>query len=112
MLIVTDTSVASIRQARRLVDFYTEDHAGMPIDIVVSKQKKPFSLPDSLKEAVRFLERPLDHWLPRDDKKARKASDLGKPIIEAARGTAIAKPLAKLCARIQDIYASSNRRET
>lgn len=111
MLIVTDTSVSSVRQARRLIDFYTEEHVGLPIKIVVSKERKPFSMSESLKEASRFLERPLDHWIPRDDAKAKKAADLGQPMIECAPRSAIAKPLKKLTAEIREVQAASNRRE-
>lgn len=111
MLIVTDTSVASIRQARRLIDFYTEDHVSMPIDIIVNKEKKPFSQPESIKEAIRFLERPISHWVPRDTAKVKKAKDLGKPILEVSRRSAIAKPIAQLVSQIEEIYANATRRE-
>ena len=45
LLLVTDTSVTGIRQARRLIDFCAEDNPGLPIEIVVSKEKKPMSFP-------------------------------------------------------------------
>ncbi|MDJ0629614.1 MAG: AAA family ATPase [Rhodobacter sp.] len=111
MLIVTDTSVPSIRQARRLIDLYTQEHVRLPISVVVSMEKQPFSRSESLKEATNFLERPLEHWLPRDDARAKKAADSGQPILEVSRRSPIAKPLSKLAARIEEIQTNGARRE-
>ncbi len=111
MLIATDTAVPSIRQARRLIDFFTEEHVRLPVSVVVSMEKKPFSMPDSLKEAVKFLDRPLDHWLPCDEPRARKAADRGQPILEVSRRSPIAKPLIKLATGIEETRAKNVRRK-
>lgn len=111
MLIVSDTAVPSMRQARRLIDLYTEENAVLPIDIVVSKEKKPFTKSEAVKEAEKLLERPLDIWLPRDTGKARKAGELGQPMLEVARKTAISKPLDEVVAQVKELRATKNRRE-
>lgn len=110
MLIITDTAVPSVRQARRLVDFYSEDHVSLPIEIVISQEKAKFSLTDAQKEASAILERGFNHWLPRDDTSARKANDGGKPLTEIAPKSPLGKAQTKLSALIDQVHSSEVRR--
>jgi hypothetical protein len=88
-----------------------EENAVLPIDIVVSKEKKPFSKSEAVKEAEKLLERPLDIWLPRDTSKARKAGELGQPMLEVARKTAISKPLGEVVLQLKELRATKSRSE-
>lgn len=85
-LIVTDTSVPSIKRTRRLMDVLNEEHMTLTVEVVINKEKRPLLLTDSQKEAARLLGRRLDHWIPEDAARARKALDAGVPFqIGAAR---------------------------
>lgn len=111
MLLVTDTSVPGVRQSRRLIDFYTEDNIGLPVDIVVSREKKPMSMPKALKEAAKFLEKPFDIWIPNDARTAQKAVERGIPMAEAAKRSASVKSLRQIVNKMTQIKDSEKRRE-
>jgi len=96
MLLVTDSSVPSIRQARRLIDFFTEDNLDLKIDIVINHEKKPFIRGRHHTEASKVLERPFQHWIPMDPKAAKEAVDRGKPLSEVARRSPMYKSISRL----------------
>lgn len=91
LMLVTDSAVHSVRQARRLIDFYTEDNIGLPIEIVINSEKKPLIMKRHHSEAAKVLERPLKHWIPYDPAAAREAMDRGVPLSVAASRSHIAK---------------------
>lgn len=96
MLMVTDSSVPSIHQARRLIDFYTEDNLGLQIEIVVNHEVKPLIQGRHHTEASKVLERPLKYWLPDDPKAAREAVDRGVPLSDAAARSPLNKSIHRL----------------
>lgn len=108
--ILGDTSVHTVRQMRRMTDLYTDDHAAIPLEPVVSMKSKPFRAGADIKEAERFLERKLEHWIPLDAKSAALASDHGKPILLARPKSAIAKAMAPIITSIREIHVSNIRR--
>lgn len=85
LLLVTDSTVPSIRQSRRLLDMFTEEHLQLPVDIVVGRESKPLLLGAHHKEAVKLLERPLRYWIPFDPKPARMAIDSGTPLARSSK---------------------------
>ncbi|TMM54628.1 AAA family ATPase [Sulfitobacter sabulilitoris] len=95
-LVVTDTSVPSVRATKRLIDLITEDHMTLPIDIIVNREKRPFSPSAAHKEAVRVLGRQLSHWIPSDPRAARKSIDLGQPLLVSARRSGMCKAIKNL----------------
>ena len=96
MLLVTDTSVPSIRQCKRLSDFYTEDAPLLPIEIVVNGEKRPLMMSGPYKEAQKVLGNKLKHWVPRNDRMMRRAVDRGEPVVRAAPRGDVARAYAKL----------------
>lgn len=108
--ILGDTTVHTVRQMRRMMDLYTDDHAALPIDLIVSMKSKPFSPGPDIKEAERFLDRKLGAWVPLDVKSATRASDHGKPILVARPKSPIAKAMAPIVATIREAHANSARR--
>ena len=96
MIVVTDTTVPSIRAAARLIEFYTAEHPSLKIEIVINHEKKPFVMAQHQKEAARVLDRKFNHWLPHDPKAAREAIDFGKPLSEAAPRSDLCKAIAAL----------------
>lgn len=96
MLLVTDSSVPSVRQARRLIDFFTEDNLDLAIDIVINHEKKPLIQGRHHTEASKVLERPFQHWIPDDMKAAKEAVDRGKPLSMVAKRSAMARAINRL----------------
>ena len=93
LFLVTDCAVPSIRQTRRLVDFYTEDNLNLPVEIVISHEKKPLVYGRNHSEASKVLERPFKHWIPFDPNPARDATDRGVPLSVAAGRAPITKAI-------------------
>ncbi|MFD1156583.1 AAA family ATPase [Roseovarius aestuarii] len=96
MLLVTDSSVPAIHQARRLIDFYTEDNLTLPIEIVVNHEAKPLVKGRHHSEAAKVLERPLQHWVPFHRKAAKEAVDRGVPLSQVSRNSPLTKSIARL----------------
>ena len=95
-MVVTDTSVPSIRATRRLMDFVLADHVDLPVEIVINHEKKPMFRAEHHKEAAKALDMPFNHWIADDPKAARQAVDYGKPLSEVAHRSDIAKGIAAL----------------
>ena len=110
LYMLTDTAVHSIRQARRMIDFFSEDHVALPLEILISREKKPRVSSPAVKEAERFLNRSLSHWLPRDDRIASLATDRGQSMIAVDRKCAMAKAMAPLLSDLATYYAADARR--
>jgi pilus assembly protein CpaE len=109
LLIVSDTSVPCVRQARRLIDFYREEHIGLPVQVIINRETRPMMKSEHHKEAEAVLETKLLHWLPIDDRAARKAVDLGRPIVELASNSSFSKSLRKTA---KDIHASMSSQKS
>ena len=95
-LIVTDTSVPSIKRAKRLIEVMTEDHMTLPVTMVVNAEKRPLLQCAALKEAARLLDRPLNHWIPLDPAPMRRARDMGVPVILAAKRSGASRAMTAL----------------
>lgn len=100
LVIVSDTSVPCVRQARRLIDFYGEDNFGLSVELVINREKRPLIKSEHVREAEKVLKTKLMHWLPDNARAARNSADLGKPIIDNAPRSDIAKALKKVTAQI------------
>lgn len=101
MLIVSDTSVPCVRQARRLMDFFREEHIGLPIDVIINRDVQPMIKSAHIKEAEAVLETKLKYWLPNEGTLARKAVDLGQPIVVQSPKSKLAKALRKTANQIR-----------
>ena len=95
-LIVTDTSVPSIKRAKRLIEVMTEDHMTLPVTMVVNAEKRPLLQSAALKEAARLLDRPLNHWIPLDPAPMRRARDMGVPVILGAKRSGASRAMTAL----------------
>lgn len=96
LYMVTEVTVPSVRQVRRLIDIYTEDNLTLPIELVVNQATKPLLSSGQQKAAEKVLERSFKHWLPEDIKTARAAVDQGKPVVEIAPRSKLGKAYRKL----------------
>lgn len=95
LVLVTDTTVPCVRQARRQIDFYREDNVGLPIEVVVNREKRPMIRSEHVREAEKILKTSLTHWLPENPGVAREAVDLGRPVAALKPRSDLGKALAK-----------------
>lgn len=95
-VIVTDTSVPSIKRAKRLIEVLTEDHMTLPVTVVVNAEKRPLIQSAALKEAARLLDRALTHWIPFDAAAMRRARDMGVPVILGAKRSGASRAITAL----------------
>jgi pilus assembly protein CpaE len=100
---VTQLNVAAIRQTRRLLDFIKEEgHYDLAVSVVLNRYVWRFSERARLKQAVRALGQPIDHYLPDDAALALEAVNRGTPLFELRRR-------AKLCRSLRELAAASVR---
>jgi len=96
ILMVTDSTVPSIRQAHRLIEFFSQERLEPPVEMVVNLEKKPLFRASHHAEAEKVLGRKLRHWLPPDARHARLAIDRGQLLSQAAKGAPLAKAIRTL----------------
>ncbi|MDG4647346.1 AAA family ATPase [Roseibacterium sp. SDUM158017] len=95
-LMVTDCAVPSIRQARRLMDFFAEANPGLNIEIVVNHETKPLLLRRHQAAAEKVLERRFRHWVPDDPAAAREALDRGAPLSQTSPRSRLRRAVSRL----------------
>lgn len=98
LLIVSDSSVPSVRHCRRLIEFFTADNPALPVRVVINREAK--SLFSSEQKAIRkALDRDLEHWLPLDPRAAKACADHGKPLAAVAPRSGLGKAISRLARR-------------
>jgi len=102
LVVVTDTSVPCVRQARRLTDFYKEANLGLSVDFVVNREPKPMLRSETQREAEAVLETKFSHWIPDNAKIARRSIDLGHPVVESYAKSDMAKAFRKIAAHLRE----------
>jgi len=96
MLLVTDITVPSVRSARKLIDFYHAEHPGLEIEFVASYEKKPIMYSSRHRAAAELLENQISFWIPNDPKAMREAVDRGRPLVNIAPRSNIAKAFRRI----------------
>lgn len=101
LYLVSQLNVAAVRQTRRLLDFLKEDgHYELPISVVLNRYVWRFAERARLKQAVRALGQPIDHFVPDDAALALEAINRGTPLFEL-------RQRAKLCRALRQVAAAS-----
>ena len=101
LILVSQLNVAAIRQTRRLLDFFREEgQYELPVSVVLNRYVWRFSERGRLKQAVRALGQPIDHFVPDDARLALEAINRGTPLFELRRR-------AKLCRALRQVAAAS-----
>ncbi|MGK7651973.1 AAA family ATPase [Roseovarius sp. B08] len=100
LVLVTDTSVPCVRHARRLIDLYREENVGLPVEIVINRDRKPMIKSDHVREAEKVLETKFRHWIPDNPKLARTAVNLGRPVADLKPRSDMGKALAKVATTV------------
>ncbi|MGO4914752.1 AAA family ATPase [Pseudogemmobacter sp. W21_MBD1_M6] len=102
MTIVMDTSVPSVRHAKRLMDFYREVQIGLSVGLVVNRESRPMIRTAAQKEAEDVLGASFSHWLPDRPRIVRKATDQGQPFMLGHAGSDIGKAFRKFADATQN----------
>ena len=100
VVIVSDMSLPSIKRTRRLIDLIAEEHMTLPIKVVMNFEKKPVFSSQAQKEAARLIGRPLLYWIPADPRAARRAMDLGKPLVTQSRRSPASRAITGMAATL------------
>ncbi len=108
-LMVTDCAVPSIRQARRLMDFFAETNPSLQVEVVVNHEAKPMMLRRHQAAAEKVLDRKFNHWVPDDPPTAREALDRGVPLSQTSPRSRMAKAINRLS---RDLIATMHQNET
>ncbi|MGH6933147.1 MAG: AAA family ATPase [Dongiaceae bacterium] len=98
IVLVTQMTVAGIRQARRQIDTLVDRNLGhVPLLVVANRyEKRLFGNKIDIADAERALGRPVDAFVSSDYKLVSEALNAGIPISEAKRGNKIEKQVRKL----------------
>ena len=101
LFVVSQLNVAAIRQTRRLLDFIKEEgHYDLPVSVVLNRYVWRFAERSRLKQAIRALGQPIDHYVPEDAALALEAINRGTPLFEL-------RSRAKLCRSLRQVAAAS-----
>jgi pilus assembly protein CpaE len=101
LYVVSQLNVAAIRQTRRLLDLIKEEgHYDLPVSVVLNRYVWRFTERGRLKQSIRALGQPIDHYVPEDAALALEAVNRGTPLFELRRR-------AKLCCSLRQVAAAS-----
>lgn len=100
LLMVTDTSVPSVRSARRMINLLTEENPALATEIVINRESKPLVQSHSHKLAAEALRLPLRHFIAADPNAARRAVDRGEVMATVAPNSSMTKSLRRLAGYI------------
>lgn len=96
VVLVSDTGLPSVKRTRRLIDLIREEHMTLPVEVVINQHRKPVVLSATHREIEALWGRPLQHWIPQDTRSARRATDLGQPLVTCARRSPAARAIGAL----------------
>jgi Flp pilus assembly CpaE family ATPase len=100
MVVVSQLNVAAIRQTRRWLDFLKEEGLyDLPVSVVLNRYVWRLSERARLRQAIRALDHPIDHYVPNDTAPALEGINRGTPLFELRRR-------AKLCRSLRQVSAA------
>ncbi|MCE3248907.1 MAG: pilus assembly protein CpaE, partial [Geminicoccaceae bacterium] len=100
LVLVSQLNVAAIRQTRRWLDFLKEEGLyDLPVSLVLNRYVWRLSERARLRQAIRALDHPIDHYVPDDAALALEAINRGTPLFELRRR-------AKLCRSLRQVTAA------
>jgi pilus assembly protein CpaE len=106
LIMVSDSSVPCIRQAKRLIDLYRENRLTLPVDLVMNRETKPLFGSETIRDAEALLGLKVAAWVPDDPSGERRAIDLGRPTsLARSKGRKTYRRIAK---KLSDAVISSS----
>lgn len=101
-LLVVELTLASARDAIRVLAWMKSNAPKTQVMIVCNKVDSKIGSEITRKDFESSIERKIDVIIPADAKILHQASKLGKPVVDAARGSKVATALAGLAKRLVD----------
>jgi Flp pilus assembly CpaE family ATPase len=99
MVVVSQLNVAAIRQTRRWLDFLKEEGLyDLPVSVVLNRYVWRLSERARLRQAIRALDHPIDHYVPNDTALALEGINRGAPLFELRRRAKLCRSLRKVSA--------------
>ena len=100
MVVVSQLNVAAIRQTRRWLEFLKEEGLyDLPVSVVLNRYVWRWSERARLRQAIRALDHPIDHYVPDDTALALEAVNRGTPMFALRRR-------ARLCRALRQVSAA------
>lgn len=96
ILMVGDSSVPSIAQACRLIDFFSRERLEPPIEMVMGHESKPTFKGGRHVEAQKTLGRELRYWLPDDAQRTKQALDRGQLLSRTSSNCSLLKAIRSM----------------
>ena len=112
LIIVSDTSLPSVRHCRRLIEFVTADNPSLAVRVVINHETRALFASGVQKEVQKALNRKLEHWLPHDPSAARACADRGKPLASVAPRSQLGKAIAHLARQTIAEFPTSTQTPT
>ena len=100
MLMVSDSTVASVRQTCRLIDFFSKERLEPPVEIVIGHEAKPTFRSGHHVETKKALGRELKYWLPFDVRNAKRSLDHGQLLSQSSSSCALSKAIRAMGRKI------------
>jgi pilus assembly protein CpaE len=97
VVLVSDLSLAGMRDAVRLVGWIKSSSGRAELSVVINKAGAHAKAEVPRADFERGLETKIAQILPYDPKTAGAASNAGRPIVVAAKNSALAKAMRKVC---------------
>ena len=96
---VSQLNVAAIRQTRRWLDFLKEEGLyDLPVAVVLNRYVWRLGERARLRQAIRALDRPIDHYVPDDAALALEAINRGTPLFALRRRARLCRSLRRVTA--------------
>ena len=95
-VVVTELTLAAARDSIRILSWLKSNAPGSQVFVVANKVSPAGQLEISRKDFEGSIERKIDYVIPFDQKLAANAAKLGKPLVEAGKGSKTIAPLLQL----------------
>ena len=102
VILVTQLTVAALRQARRELDVLGATTAGQVAVLVNRYERRWWHNRVRLREAEQALGRAVDFMVANDYRTVSEALNTGKPLTELKRGARVSRDIVRLADRMQD----------
>ncbi len=99
-LVTCELTLASARDMIRILSWLKTNAPQTTVYIVANNVDAKTGFEISRKDFETSVERPIDYLIPLDTKIMQQAAKLGKPVVEAARGSKSALAIAEIAKRV------------
>ncbi|WP_315759836.1 pilus assembly protein CpaE [Sphingomonas sp. Y38-1Y] len=95
-VLVTEFTLAAARDAIRLLSWFKSNAPHVHVVVVANRVPAAAALEITRKDFESSIERKVDYVIPYDQKLCAQAAKLGKPMVEAGKGSKTVAPIGEL----------------